>query len=157
MEENTNTVLEANEQPQQAPQLVKILAIFTYIFSALGILGGILAMVASGFFLSKVGDYGLGFSGAATGIAIAVGIVIIVFQIMTIAGAARMSKGRKSGFILWIIPNILLLISYLFAIYSLIVAADAFGVAAGGTTTILGFIITLLMAIGYATQLKKLN
>lgn len=133
-------------KPVVVPQAVKTLAIFAYIgnaFWAIAIVAVLMwALVDAESFGRAIGQ------GSSERIyidpmGILIGMIVgLVICILPIIGAAMMTKGKKSGFWLYLIPSILWII---------------LNFASGETPNIWLAIISVGFLIGFATQVKQLN
>jgi hypothetical protein len=140
---------EMNQTPQappSAPGFLKTLVVLTYIFSSIFILICLLGVFASGWLMSMIPGGGLPIQGgAAVGIIIAVCLIIIGLELVTMIGASKMAKLKKSGFWMWIIPNGVYLLLSLFSLSN----------ATAGTIFFL--LVTIFMFVGYIANFKHLK
>ncbi|NOQ73339.1 MAG: hypothetical protein GQ574_15140 [Crocinitomix sp.] len=141
-------VLETPEdaQPTSVPDAVKVLAVLSYIGHGFLL---IIMLIAFVFFAtassSTVGQLmGGRMEGGMLSVILVVFLLFIGFSIMSIIGAAKMHKGKKSGFILFAIGSGLLGLLILL------------GAAEQVSNLILGLII-IGFVIAFGTQLKHLR
>jgi hypothetical protein len=132
--------------PVVVPQTVRTLAIFTYIGNALCAL---IILIVLMWALSSPVSFSSYITQGSTerlyfdpmGVVIGV-LVTIVVCALPIAGAAMMAKGKKTGFWIYLIPNLIWII---------------INFTSGESTNIFFGFITIGFAIGFATQLKHLK
>lgn len=140
-------ILETEEDKvtQGVPELVKVLAILSYIGHGFLI---IIMLVGMAFFASASNSSLGALMGAQMngmlGVIIVIFILFIGLSIISIIGAAKMQKGKKIGFVLFAIGSGLL------GVFFLLSGAQQF------TNLVLGFII-IGMVIAFGTQLKHLK
>lgn len=90
---------EGQAQEQKRPGLLSVMCILTYIFSGIGVIVGLLALIAAGI-LANIMPASL--SGVMTsGGGMVGGIVFLVTTIGTFLGAIMMWKLKKTGFYLY--------------------------------------------------------
>ena len=114
MEEMNTTPVEASKRPA----LLSVLCILTFIWSGLMTLLSLIGIFASGWIMDLAGgSFGsLGSAGGA--ILIVVFVIMLIFWGLSFWGALLMFKLRKGGFIMYVIPNGLMLIFQLIGIFS---------------------------------------
>jgi hypothetical protein len=131
----------------QRPTAVTVLCILTFIWSGLMALVSLIGIFASGWFASLLGDYGGGALGDMAG-----GILIVIFLIsfilwgLSLFGAIKMFGMKKSGYILYMIPNCLMLIGQIIGIFS----AFTFG-------SFLYLLVSILFIVMYGMNLKLMK
>jgi uncharacterized protein YacL len=133
-------------KPTEVPQALKTLAIFAYIGNAfwaiaivIVLMWALIAAESFGRFISQGSTDRLYIDPMGIVIGIIVGLVICILPII---GAAMMTKGKKSGFWLYLIPSILWII---------------LNFSSGQTPNMWMSLITVGFIIGFASQLKHLN
>lgn len=127
--------MEQNNAPAQAPSGLKVISILSYIGNGFWALISLLFIVASGWIMGMIGggvaaaqttltntegmdaesvaaiNKGASEVGGAlamgTGMLIGAGVLLLLLNVVAILGVARMSKLKKSGFILYVIPSVL--------------------------------------------------
>lgn len=133
-------------KPTEVPQAVKTLAIFAYIGNAFwGIVIAVIMMWAltAAESFSRFMEQGTGERLYIDPMGILVGMIVgLIICILPIFGAAMMSKGKKSGFWLYLIPSLLWVI---------------LNISSGDTPNIVIGLITVGFIVGFATQLKALK
>ena len=143
--EDTNQVQQPVTQ-EGAPGFLKTLVILTYIFSSLFSLICLIGVFASSWLIGMTGGMAMmGGGGAAVGLIVAVCVIMIGIEVLTMIGASKMWKLKKSGFWMWIIPNGIYLLLSLFGL----------GNATGGT--IFALLVTIFMFVGYIANFKHLK
>ncbi|MBK6953330.1 MAG: hypothetical protein IPO32_17120 [Crocinitomicaceae bacterium] len=133
-------------QPTKVPQAVKTLAIFAYIGNAFWaimlvvvLVWALVAIESFGRFITQSSTERLYFEPVGLIVGMLVGLVICIVPII---GAAMMSKGKKTGFWLYLIPSLVWII---------------LNFASGQTANIIVALITVGFTVGFATQLKHLK
>jgi tryptophan-rich sensory protein len=144
MEEQNATIPEVQEVKR--PALLTVACILTMIWSGLWALLSLIGIFASGWLAGMLESYmsGLGALGGAA--FLIVFIVLFVLFGLSLWGAIKMMGLKKGGFILYVIPNGLMLLFQIIGIFS----AFSFG-----------SFIYLLVSIGfiviYALNLKNMK
>lgn len=138
MEENMNPT-----QTAQRPGMLTTLCILTFIWSGLWTLLSLVGIFASGWLGAYVGGMLGGFGDMGTGIFIVVFVIMLIFWGLSLLGAIKMFGLKKSGFILYVIPNGLMALLQIFSI------ATAF--TTGGLVYLL---VSILFIVLYAQNLK---
>jgi tryptophan-rich sensory protein len=144
MEEQNATIPEVQEVKR--PALLTVACILTMIWSGLWALLSLIGIFASGWLAGMLESYmsGLGALGGAA--FLIVFIVLFVLFGLSLWGAIKMMGLKKGGFILYVIPNGLMLLFQIIGIFS----AFSFG-----------SFIYLLVSIGfiviYAMNLKNMK
>lgn len=141
MEENMNPV-----QTTQRPGMLTTLCILTFIWSGLWTLLSLIGIFASGWLGSVMDDYIPGMGGMGTGIFIVVFIVMFIIWGLSLLGAIKMFGLKKSGFIMYVIPNGLMA---LLQIFSIVAAFSPFG--------LIYLLVSILFIVLYAQNLKFMS
>lgn len=127
-------------KPQEVPQTVKVLSIFAYIGNGLWatIFLVVLLWIAFAFNSFRLP----GVRSSDTGIICAALLFVTALCALSIVGAAKMAKGKKSGFYLYAIPN---------GIWSLMLFFNL------EPTNIVVSLVSISFISGFASQLKYLK
>lgn len=142
-------ILETVEQPKnEVPQAVKTLAILTYVGNGLMVLIFLILFFWLMGTLNDAPRY-VQFDMEEKGLMIAVFCVVILFCVLPIIGAYQMSKGKKWGFWMYLIPNVIWVI--------LCFAAFANPDNEQGMSNLLIAGITIGFIAGFASNLKFLK
>jgi hypothetical protein len=143
MSDTIDDVLEDSNGPKSVPQVVKTLAVFAYIGNAIWALLFLILVLAlesmSGMLVNRMEAPGLSTDQLMTYILI-VCVVFVVVCLVSIIGAAKMTKGKKSGFYMYAGSNGLWTIL-------LLLGGTPQGVVVG--------LISLGFIVAFGMQLKK--
>jgi hypothetical protein len=151
------------DEPKKMPEMINVLTILTFIGSGLGIVGGFWSFIKarasyealSSANLDRLPDWAKRMSGgdpletARKALENRVPILLLglIGCSLCIYGAIQMRQLKKSGFTLYIIGELLPVIS----------AVIFLGDGASGIGAIFGYCINILFIVLYATQLKNLK
>jgi hypothetical protein len=108
---------EQNVQTNQRPTFLTVLCILTFISSGLGVLFGIIGLVAAGAIESFAAYLPVGVDGG-----IVKSIISLVLVAASLYGAIQMWKLKKLGFYIYAAANVILLVMS-FGIFGLIITA----------------------------------
>jgi hypothetical protein len=145
MEENMNTV---NVEAKKRPTFLTVLCILTFIGSGLGVLSGLIMLIAAGMSdtLSTIPFLGNAVEAASVG-GTTYTIISLLLSITSLYGAISMWGLKKMGFYLYLIAQILMLIIPFIFLPTLVAMAGF----------IVGIIFTAAFIIMYAVNLKHLS
>ena len=142
-------ILEEQNAPQETPQIVKFLAIFSYIGN--GLWGLFLLLM-----IATLSSYESMFSGLLPGgagssemasfmmmIKVILGLFIVTC-IVSIIGTVKMGQGKRSGFFMYAIAN---------GIWGLLFAYS--GVTGGGMEALVIGLASIGFIVGFGSQLKS--
>jgi magnesium-transporting ATPase (P-type) len=143
MTDTIDDVLEDGNAPKSVPQIVKTLAIFSYIGNAIWALLFVIVVLAiesmMSQFINRLDAPGMSTDQLMTFMVI-VCLVILLMCIVSIIGTVRMTRGKKSGFYMYAIANGIWVIL-------LLMGGTPQGIVVG--------LISLGFIIGFGMQLKK--
>ena len=141
MEENMNPV-----QPTQRPGMLTVLCILTFIWSGLFTLLSLIGIFSSKWLGTIIEEYVSNMGGISTSIFLLVFIVMFIFWGLSLFGAIKMFNLKKSGFIMYVIPNGVMTLMQLFTI---VAAFTPFG--------LLYLLVSVLFIVLYAQNLKFMS
>jgi hypothetical protein len=143
--EQQNTI---NPEVKKRPTFLTVLCILTFIGSGLGVIGGLISVVAVGMAdtLADIPVMGAAVTAAVTG-GIAYSILSLVLALCSLFGAIFMWKLKKMGFWLYVIAQIVMLIIPFIFLPSIVAMAGF----------IVSIIFTAAFIIMYGVNLKHLS
>lgn len=130
-------------QKKERPGLLTALCILTFIFSGAMTLLSLIGIFASGWIMSMIGGSIGGMIGQYFAIAMAISFILWGLSLF---GAIKMFQLKKAGYVLYMIPNCLML---LFQIIGLL---SAFTVG-----SLIFFLVSVLFIILYSKNLKVMS
>lgn len=138
--ENMET-LDSVQQPHQDLSKLKTLSILTIVGNGLLMLLLIgVGLMASSFATS------FGFNYSAAGVFMAIMLIFSIIPLLCILGAVKMMKGKKSGYLLYLIPNCL---------YILVSALGFVIQMSEGQTNIMGLVTGVILPISFIIMFSK--
>jgi hypothetical protein len=130
------------------PGLLVALCICTFIWSGIMAIFSLIGIIASGMFADLFREY-LGGAAAVIGGYIAIIMAVsFIFWFLSLFGAIKMFKLKKSGFVFYVIPNCLMLIIQIALIY--------FMPSAHWIVYLYTFVSVLFIVL-YAANLKRMT
>lgn len=135
--ENTNTAEKAR------PGILTALCICSLIWGGLMMLLSLIGIFASGWIMSLLGGIG---GGAIGGYFAIIMVVSLLFWFLSFFGALKMMKLKKSGFIMYAIPNGLMLI---FQIIGIVSAFTPF--------SLIYLLVSIVFLVLYGMNLKHMS
>lgn len=140
--EQQNVTLEKNERPA----LLTTLCILTFIWSGLMSLFSLIGIFASGALSGYLENMLPGFGSMSAGFFIIIFLVMLILFGLSLFGAIKMFQLKKSGYVIYMIPNCLML---LFQII---------GIAAAFTfLSLISLLVSILFIVLYGTNLKYMK
>jgi len=128
------------------PALLTVLCILTFLCSGLATISSLTGIFASGWLLEMLEAFVPGLSNYSSSFLIVFFLILVVIWGLSLWGAILMFGLRKGGFVLYLIPNGLLLIA------QAILTISTFNVF-----FLLFLLISILFIILYATQVKYMK
>lgn len=99
----------STEQKKRKSLLLVILCICTFIFSGLMAILFLAGIFASGYITGLLSDYISDISVIASSFTLVM-IIFFLLWLFSLVGAVRMMQMKRSGYVLYVIPNLLMLI-----------------------------------------------
>jgi hypothetical protein len=145
---------ETNTNATQVPSFLKVLCILTWVGSGIGLITGIIGLMATSSVSSL--DYGNSTVNSALGAANTIQYVNLICVILCIVGAVMMWQLKKAGFFIYIVGELVPLIASLILLGGLSSVAGPFGgaMAAGA---FIGALFPIAFIVMYALNLKHLK
>jgi hypothetical protein len=152
-----------NIQKQAGAGIIIPLAIMTFIWSGMFAVIHLVGMFAAGVYTGMLGQalketniHVLDSFGNSFLVGLLIGVVFFMFRILSLVGAAKMMKLKRSGFVLYTIPNTLTLLLniILFGLSAPYLFSLAINIA---ILWLIYIFFSLLFIIIYASRLRKMR
>jgi hypothetical protein len=120
----TETTIQAAETPTKRPTLLTILCVLSFIANGFMVIVGLTGIFLSGYIAGLLEQYAPGYKSFGHELLLTFSFAILLVFALKLWGVILMFFGRKSGYVLYLIPTGLLMILnivLLFATYSPII------------------------------------